>query len=899
MNSNDEGTIKNNDDDWEIDDIEEKEEPTQDLEPITIEQMHDAIEEAGNIILTFANEIVGQDIIEKITYIIATLTIEIDRDPKNAAACSAYYSPTEEKICLTENYCRNNSNTIDLIHVIIHEYAHAFSDLISKGEVNAVVEEALVDLFAEMSINNYIQKGNRINCISEQENDELANNNGYYEQNSYISEGDFTRSIMYALQNKNIDIDAVREYFFGSKDKFVDMCEKTLGYHLRMILTEDLPNVRNQLGVKNNTAEYLPQASKKLRNILANHINYPIDETGIKQHTNGEEPALYSVDCSIMDAIYYENKLKYEWLQKNDFSNIRRDNVQQVFSCLSVEDIQELSKKSNGKIKEICSKWGYSDFIKLLIKGWYEINKENSSNFEEIMSLTGGIPFDIFQEIMNEKEVTNTSDIIHFLAQYHVLNDEDNYSSILEFLNKKVGNKFDKTQYDKQVEDDENTMFYLNDNLLEVLSKINLPNEDLQKILYIYNVPLLQINPDSILSIIEILNNIDYSSLSKNDISNLFGLENNIATYITYTDKIDDIGLLIKIGQLPHEVRENIEDGLIFNNLDLYDDVGVAISTLKKYGYEIENEYEILDCIMNSDYGNIRISPNFNVETLLAFTKEKDKTNLLLRACINQFLETDSSMLFNDTNFDICLMLLDDNNQKLLGISDVMAKRICSIMQEKLQNTSEINSEQRNELEEKLKKCLTGLENKNNSKRLSDYFDSFQDTDNVIPDPIRFFLLEHSFNSKQIDDIITFLKSAYPKNEDYEQGLLEYDLENICRVIGLFKNADISIESDSYDMGQELLIDKLISGVRNVEINEKNLEVLRQIYHSLKTINGLSEEDIRDNLFESEEIANMICNKQGLIESGVSATTTIRTSQINYQVSQIMEQQNEKDKEIG
>ncbi len=67
----------------------------------------------------------------------------------------------------------------------------------------------------------------------------------------------------------------------------------------------------------------------------------------------------------------------------------------------------------------------------------------------------------------------------------------------------------------------------------------------------------------------------------------------------------------------------------------------------------------------------------------------------------------------------------------------------------------------------------------------------------------------------------------------------------------------------------------------------------------MKTIKGLSEEDIRDNLFENDEIANMVCNTQGLIENGVSATfTTIRASQINYQISQIMERQKEQEKEL-
>ena len=115
----------------------------------------------------------------------------------------------------------------------------------------------------------------------------------------------------------------------------------------------------------------------------------------------------------------------------------------------------------------------------------------------------------------------------------------------------------------------------------------------------------------------------------------------------------------------------------------------------------------------------------------------------------------------------------------------------------------------------------------------------------------------------------------------------------------LFENTDISIESDSYDMGQDLLIYKLMNGARSAAIDGENVEVLKQIYYKLKTIKGLSEEDIADNLFENDEIKNIVCNTRGLIENGVSATlTTTRASQINYQVSQIMEHQNEKVKEL-
>ena len=462
MNISDQGTIKVDDDGWEINDDRDEgntEESIQAHESITIEQMSDAIEEAKKIMLLFVEEYFGEDILNKVSSVIDSLKIGIDRDPKTAKLCSAYYS--QEGIFLTENYCKSKMNSIDMIHVIIHEYAHSFSYLLSKNYVNAVVEEAFADIFAEMSINNYIQKGNKINYISANDNDMLSKNNGYYEQTSYISEGEFTRGIMYALKTKDRDMEALREYFFGEKEKFVDICEEILGHRLRVILTEDLANVQNQLGVENNTFLYLPQASRRLKNILGNYFNYPIDENTIRQHGKSrEESELYTVEGSLIDSVYFENKLRYEWLKKIDFSSIKRSNAQQIFSDLHVEDIQEISRKSNGKIKESCSKGGYSDFIKLLIRGWYLVNKESPSSFEEIVSLTGSIPYDIFLEILADKEISNINDILHLLAQYHVLNDEDNYLNILGLLNKKVGNEFFKTKYDKQMKNKEDSVFF-------------------------------------------------------------------------------------------------------------------------------------------------------------------------------------------------------------------------------------------------------------------------------------------------------------------------------------------------------------------------------------------------------------------------------------------------------
>ena len=89
MNVKEQGTIKVDDEDLNEGNAEEL---VQDDEQIAIEQMGDAIEEAKRIMLLFVGEHFGEDILNKVASVIDSLPIRIDRDPKTAELCSAYYT---------------------------------------------------------------------------------------------------------------------------------------------------------------------------------------------------------------------------------------------------------------------------------------------------------------------------------------------------------------------------------------------------------------------------------------------------------------------------------------------------------------------------------------------------------------------------------------------------------------------------------------------------------------------------------------------------------------------------------------------------------------------------------------------------------------------------------------
>lgn len=358
------------------------------------EEINKANEDAKKIVLLFVKDFFGEEAEKKADQVIDLINIGVDYDPKIAELCPAYCNGKDE-IYITEKCINEYRNSIYIIICLIHEYAHIFSKQISKGTVNDVVEEALANLFVEITIKYYIQKGNKINYVSENENNELIRNLDIYRRSSYISEGDFTRAIMFALRTKKKDIKALGEYYFGNKNNFVDICENTIGPQLREVLIDDLMKVDIHRGV-NNKDLYLPQASRKLRNILENYFNFLIDELDISE----QESELYSAEGSLMEAIYFENELEHAWLPQIGFTNIRKGNIELLSSNVDIEALQELGDRNIEKMRLNCSKWGYSDFIKDLIRKWYYANKEDEASFEIIMSLTSAIPFDVFLEIM-------------------------------------------------------------------------------------------------------------------------------------------------------------------------------------------------------------------------------------------------------------------------------------------------------------------------------------------------------------------------------------------------------------------------------------------------------------------------------------------------------------------
>ena len=80
---------------------------------------------------------------------------------------------------MTAKACKRDKDTISILALIMHEYAHSFSTLILNDmQIDCVTEEALANVFAEMCINFYIKNNQEISYLSKKQNIQLQQN-GY------------------------------------------------------------------------------------------------------------------------------------------------------------------------------------------------------------------------------------------------------------------------------------------------------------------------------------------------------------------------------------------------------------------------------------------------------------------------------------------------------------------------------------------------------------------------------------------------------------------------------------------------------------------------------------------------------------------------------------------------
>jgi len=124
-----------------------------------------------------------------------------------------------DKIAISDRHKYNNNL---LFGFLIHEYEHAFSNYNFKN-INYLnengIEEGTADLFADLVINHYLEKHQKIELNGKNLRIEYP----YISKSGYDFENAWQRTILYGLQKSGKDKEALAEYVLGDKRKYLEM----------------------------------------------------------------------------------------------------------------------------------------------------------------------------------------------------------------------------------------------------------------------------------------------------------------------------------------------------------------------------------------------------------------------------------------------------------------------------------------------------------------------------------------------------------------------------------------------------------------------------------------------------------------------------------------------------
>ena len=352
---------------------------------ITSQVIKDNIEESKYIIYQFVRNNFGEEEADLVENLLKNIPIYISYSPEDQDRINGCYAYSYNEIYLVNNFVKRSMGTVDLMHTIIHECAHAISNKISKGlKINTVIEESFVNIFAEMCINDYYQRGGIIKTISKKANYEFQNNGYYNRHRSYFKEGIFTRSMMYLSRVDGSEMDLFKEYFFGSKKIFSNELIDLYGTTILAIFKNSINKIRRDEEGVMNTDKYIGKGFKDLSRVLINLLT--LDD--LRKYDSEKRSGLYNIENDLLDNVYSK---KIDMKLEID--------LYRIVGIINTKTLQEaLLKLSRNDIKDLLSYWGdeianknfsfeYTGFMKQLTANWYRINNGELSKFNQIMPL--------------------------------------------------------------------------------------------------------------------------------------------------------------------------------------------------------------------------------------------------------------------------------------------------------------------------------------------------------------------------------------------------------------------------------------------------------------------------------------------------------------------------------
>lgn len=671
---------------------------------ITSQVIKDNIEESKYIIYQFVRNNFGEEEADLVENLLKNIPIYISYSPEDQDRINGCYAYSYNEIYLVNNFVKRSMGTVDLMHTIIHECAHAISNKISKGfRINTVIEESFVNIFAEMCINDYYQRGGIIKTISKKANREFKNDGYYNRHRTYFKEGIFTRSMMYLSRVDGSEMDLFKEYFFGSKKIFLNELIDLYDRDILDIFKNSINKIRRNEEGEMNTDKYIEKGFKDLSRVLMNLLT--LDD--LRKYDSEKRSGLYNIENDLMDNVY----------SKKIDMRLEKD-LYRIVGVTNTKMLQEaLLKLSRNDIKDLLSYWGdeianknfsfeYTGFMKQLTANWYRINNGELSKFNQIMPLIGTIPIELFETILKDNNVNDFQSIVNFTLKYKIINNEygfeygHNSDILLSMINEKIGLGSDFNYIGGRGRDWRK--LNLSEDMLKAMVSIEMPKEWFQKIFKIYGQSKASVFNEDIYDSIDVLKHIPFSNSPFIVKNGLMRVKEDIQSCVI-AKGVDDLNLLREIDGLYSNEKIPV------NLRKLNDDVEVAIINLAVNGYKITNGEEIKYHIMKGDFRNIRIEPKLDVKKLNAFVGTYDTTNILFNLVMEDFLQS-RELTDNDENLRTCMKLLNSDMKDKLNISDRMEKRLCSAIQNEISKSRDMSGELKNIVNVYSKKHISKIE---------------------------------------------------------------------------------------------------------------------------------------------------------------------------------------------
>lgn len=671
---------------------------------ITSQVIKDNIEESKYIIYQFVRNNFGKEEADLVENLLKDIPIYISYSPEDQDKINGCYVPFCNEIYLVNNFVKRSMGTVDFMHTIIHECAHAISNKISKGlKINTVIEESFVNIFAEMCINDYYQRGGIIKTISKKANHEFQNNGYYNRHRSYFKEGIFSRSMMYLSRVDGSEMDLFKEYFFGSKKIFLNELIDLYDRDILDIFKNSINKIRRiEVGVM-NTDKYIGKGFKDLSRVLMNLLTLD----NLRKYDSEKRSGLYNIENDLMDNVYSKKiDMKLEIDLYRIVGIINTKTLQEALLKLSRNDIKDLLSYWGNEIANKNALFEYTDFMKQLTDNWYRINNGELFKFNQIMPLIGTIPIELFKTILKDNNVNDLQSIVNFTLKYRIINNEygfeysHNSDILLSMINERIGLGSDFNHIGRRGRDWRK--LNLSEDMLKVMASLEMPKEWFQKIFKIYGQSKASVFNEDIYDSIDVLKHIPFSNSPFIVKNGLMRIKEDIQSCVI-AKGVDDLNLLREIDGLYSNEKIPV------NLRKLNDDVEVAIINLAVNGYKITNGEEIKYHIMKGDFRNIRIEPKLDVKKLNAFVGTYDTTNILFNLVMEDFLQS-RELTDNDENLSTCMKLLNSDMKDKLNISDRMEKRLCLAIQNEISESRDMSDKLKNIVNIISKKHISKIE---------------------------------------------------------------------------------------------------------------------------------------------------------------------------------------------